>query len=154
MAITTNNRNNQGNNLGLIVLATAIGLGGCQQKQYVPEYVTGIVLAESGTIVDQQQIIERSEGAIFGNDSILFADPTYAIQFKGDDGLIYTVGIEPSGALGLALPKGDPEIGTQLGALNLAIHVGTRIKIDKNFAGLYSSVDTIRYCDLIVLPHQ
>lgn len=106
--------------LGAIVLAGAIGLTGCD-KPKEPEYINGVVLKESGTIVDRQEIIERSEGALFGNDSVRFGDPTYAIQFKADDGKVYTFAVRES-------------YQKKLEALNLAIEEGTRIRMSgQNF---------------------
>ncbi len=108
--------------LGAIVLAGAIGLSGCKNcnnSNNKPQYVEGIVQKESGTIVDRQKIIERSEGALFGNKSIRFGDQTYAIQFKADDGKVYTFQVNPD------------RYSSKLEALNLAIEEGTRIRIDQ-----------------------
>ena len=127
------------NILTAIVLGSALALStGCDDKpkesEYVTgtvlkesgtikpkesEYVTGTVLRESGTIIDRQKVIERSEGALFGNDSVRFGDPTYAIQFKVEEfGKVYTFAIKES-------------YQRKLVALNLAIEEGTRIRMSR-----------------------
>ena len=126
--------------LGTIVLAGAIGLAGCDNK---PQYIDGTVLKESGTIVDRQKIIERSEGALFGNESVRFGDPTYAIQFKADDGKVYTFAVKES-------------YQKKLEALNLAIEEGTRIRMTKgNFDyNLKGTVGQINDFELEVLGKE
>ena len=116
---------------------SGIGLTGCDESE--SEYVYGTVQEESGTVVDRQRVIERSAGAFFGNESVRFANPTYAIQFEADDGKSYTF-----------------QIGHYYGkleALNLAIDEGTKIRIkksdfDRNLAG---SVGRIRDHEIEVL---
>ncbi len=103
--------------LGMIVLAGAIGLSGCDDKPQ-QEYISGTVLKEAGTIIDRQKIIENSKDSSFGNTSINFGKPTYVIQFKVDDGKVYTFAVKESDQ-------------NKLDALNLAIEEGTRIRINK-----------------------
>jgi len=81
------------------------------------DYIHGTVIEESGTIVDRQKVIERSEGALFGNGSVKFGDPTYAIKIKADDGNIYTLAVKES------------LFEKKLEALNLRIEEGTRVDI-------------------------
>ena len=102
-------------------MAGAIGLTFWDNK---PQYVEGIVQKESGTIVDRQRIIERSEGAMFGNESVRFGDHTYAIQFKIDDGKVYTFAVQES-------------YQKKLEALNLAIEEGTRIRMTRESFNWY-----------------
>lgn len=107
--------------LASIVLASAIGSGGCDNLRR--QYVTGTVLKESGTIVDRQKLI--------GNH------PTYAIQFRADDGKVYTFAVTDS-YTGSNLNK--------LEALNFAIEEGTRIRMtkynfDRHLAGTVGLID-------------
>src|SRR3989344_5729738 len=88
--------------LGAIVLAGAIGLTGCSK-----DYKTGTVEKESGTVA---QIVESS-GALFGNESVKFGNPTYILQIKTAEGT-YTASVESYGnrtieALATALKEGD-----------------------------------------------
>ncbi len=91
--------------VGALVLALA---GGCEQK---PRYVYGTVTKEHGTVAQ----IVNSSGAIFGNESVKFSNPTYALQIQTDRGL-YTATIR--------------ELSTRpLESLALAIEEGTKVKI-------------------------
>lgn len=102
-------------------------------KEYrKPKYINGTVLKESGTIVNQQKIIERSEGALFGNDSVRIGNHTYAIQFKTDKGKNYTFQIDPS----------PFRRENKIEALNLAISKGTKIRI-KRFDFYYNLVGSV-----------
>ena len=92
--------------IGALTLALATG---CEQKK--PEYVTGTVTKERGTVA---QIVESS-GALFGNESVKFSDPTYVLQIKTDRGL-YTAAIAES-------------LGCPLESLALVIEEGTKVKI-------------------------
>jgi|SRR3989344_2073 len=85
-----------------IVLASAIGLTGCSR-----DYKTGTVEKESGTVAQ----IVKSSGALFGNESVKFGNPTYILQIKTDEG-IYTASVKPYRnrtieALATALEEGD-----------------------------------------------
>jgi len=127
-----------------LVAAAVIGLSGCEKEKEEEEYIYGTVLEESGTIVDRQKLIERSDGALFGNDSISFGDPTYAIKFKADNDKIYFFQVI--------------RYKERLEALNLAIEPGTRIKIPKvrftHWEGLRGSVGSVKDYDLYVLTDQ
>ncbi|MCK5449626.1 hypothetical protein KAI32_02075 [Candidatus Pacearchaeota archaeon] len=90
----------------------AKGLINYNNKAY--ECIYGTVLEESGTIPDRQKGIERSEG-----------DPTYAIKFRTDGGIIYTVQIEGH------YNATEERYVHKFEALNLAIDEGTRIRINK-----------------------
>ena len=132
--------------LRAIVLAGAIGLSGCDNKPGCDNKsldVDGIVLKESGTIVDRQEIIGRSEGALFGNDSVRFGDPTYAIKFKADDGKVYTFAVIES-------------YQRKLEALNLAIEEGTRIRMSRRSFDWYlkGTVGQINDYELSVLGQE
>lgn len=86
-----------------IILAGALGLTGCSK-----EYKIGTVEKEFGNVA---QIVE-SKGAIFGNESIKFGNPTYILQIKTEDGETYTASIKSCGkrrveAIALALKEGD-----------------------------------------------
>ena len=130
--------------LGAIGLTLAIGLSSCNNnKSNEPDYIDGTVLKESGTLVDRQKVIESSRGSFFGNESIRFGDPTYAIQFQTDDKNVYTFAIEESSQ-------------KKLEALNLAIDVGTRIRMTKfNFYwNLEGTVGKIYDYELEVLGNE
>ncbi len=90
-----------------LVLATMIGLSGCGQKL---QYTYGTVTKERGTVAH----IVESSGALFGNESVKFNDPTYVLQIQTDRGL-YTATIR--------------EWTRPLESLALAIEEGTRVKI-------------------------
>ncbi|MBI4738713.1 hypothetical protein HY772_04000 [Candidatus Woesearchaeota archaeon] len=88
--------------LGAIVLAGASGLTGCSV-----DYKTGTVEKESGTVA---QIVE-SRGALFGNESVKFSDPTYILQIKTEEG-VYIASVKSGRqktieALATALEEGD-----------------------------------------------
>ena len=88
--------------LGAIVLVGAIGLTGCSK-----DYKTGTVEKESGTVA---QIVESS-GALFGNESVKFSNPTYILQIKTTEGT-YTASVvsyrnRTIEALATALEEGD-----------------------------------------------
>ena len=129
-----------------LVAAAVIGLSGCEKEEEEEKYIYGTVLEESGTIVDRQKLIERSEGALFGNDFVSFGDPTYAIKFKADNDKIYFFHVKRYYGSG------------RLEALNMAIEPGTRIKIPKvrftHSYGLRGNVGTIHDSDLYVLTDQ
>ncbi|HLD55475.1 MAG TPA: hypothetical protein VJB35_04410 [Candidatus Nanoarchaeia archaeon] len=94
--------------LGAIALASTIGLVGCApipDEKFIPEYIYGVVTKEGGSIVDSVNSKDYN-----------CRDPTYAIQFKADDGKLYTFQI----------------FGGRLDALNLAINKGTKIRMKKN----------------------
>ncbi|MCA9458951.1 MAG: hypothetical protein KC550_00215 [Nanoarchaeota archaeon] len=99
----------------VLASAAAIGLSDCETK---PEYIHGTVQKESGTIIDRQRVIEGSECTYFDNKSVGFGEPNYAIQFRADDGELYTFQIKP--------------LYHRLEALNMAIEQGTRIRIKRN----------------------
>lgn len=85
-----------------LLLAGAIGLSGCSR-----DYKTGTVEKEYGTVA---KIIESS-GALFGNESVKFSDPTYILQIKTAEGT-YTASVIPYKnrtieALATALEEGD-----------------------------------------------
>ena len=89
--------------LASIVLSGAIGLTGCPSRNYQ----TGTVEKEYGTAT---QIVESS-GALFGNESVKFGNPTYILQIKTTDGT-YIASVESSEnkkieALALAIKEGD-----------------------------------------------
>lgn len=135
------------NNLTAIVLGGALAFSiGCDNNIFnpkKPEYITGTVLKESGTIIDRQKVIEHSEGALFGNDSVRFSDPTYTIQFKTDDGKVYTFAVNET-------------YQKKLGALSLAIEEGTKIRILKQFFNwhLKGTVGKINDYELEVLAKE
>lgn len=109
--------------------------------QFGDQYVHATVIEESGTIVERQKIIEASRGAIFGNESVRFGDPTYAIKFKTDKGNVYTFTVNES-------------YQKKLEALNLAIQPGTHISIAKGdfYRNLNGTVGSIDDYDLKVDP--
>ena len=122
------------NKIGIITLASIIGLGlyGCE-KPKEPNYITGTVLKEFGTIVDRQKIIESSEGAIFGNDSIKIGE-SYGIQFKADYNKKNYI---------FAVKKTSVD---KLEALNFAIEKGTRIEMkrydfNRNLRGIVGQIE-------------
>jgi|SRR3989338_10653429 len=109
--------------LAVIAMVAGVLTTGCSRsqennKKEQPEltYIYGAVLKEGGTIADRTAIIERSEGAIFGNESIRFGDSTYALKFRTDSREVYTMGVFETGV-------------HLLEALNLAIEPGTRFRI-------------------------
>ena len=61
------------------VIAT-VGLTGCDKPQ--PQTLEGTVKEEFGTA---QRIVESS-GALFGNESVKFGDPTYGLVLATDKG--------------------------------------------------------------------
>jgi len=105
------------------------------------DYIYGTVIEEAGTIVDRQKAIERSEGALFGNDSVKFGNPTYAIKIKADDEKIYTLAVRES-------------YRGKLEALNLAVNPGTRVKVHKSAWGYNHKVGSIRDDKLYILDEE
>jgi len=86
-------------------LIGAIGLAGCEQPK--PQTLEGTVKEEFGTA---SRIVESS-GAIFGNESVKFGDPTYGLILEANDGT-YTINIKdywkkPVIALAKAIEPGD-----------------------------------------------
>ena len=130
--------------VGAIGIAGAIGLSlSTVRKDNEPLYVEGVVIKEFGTIIDRQEIIERSEGASFGNKSVRFGDLTYGIQFRRtDDGKAYTFAVNP--------------LQEKLEALNAAIENGTRIRMRRNAFNCYlkGTVGKINDSDLEVLGQE
>jgi hypothetical protein len=96
--------------VGVLVLALATG---CEQKK--PEYVTGTITSERGTVA---QVVESS-GALFGNESVKISDPTYVLQIQTPNGL-YTASVSESW-------------NKPLEALALAIEEGSRVRIEKRY---------------------
>ena len=87
-------------------LIGAIGLTGCGE-QLKPQTLEGTVKEEFGTA---SRIVESS-GAIFGNESVKFGDPTYGLVLEANDGT-YTINIrnywkKPVIALAKAIEPGD-----------------------------------------------
>jgi len=120
-------------------ITAAVGMIGLSIDYYCkPQYIEGVVVGESGTIVDGQGIFERSENALFGNESIRFRAPTYVIRFKVDEGLysdekVYTFAVKETGQ-------------SKLEALSLAIEKGTRIRMtksdfNKHLKGIVGQID-------------
>lgn len=98
-----------------------LALCGCE-----PEFQEGKVLKESGTILN---IIESS-GALFGNESLKFGDPTYILTVETAQGN-YTINVREVRRKPIA-------------ALSEAIKVGDRIKFQTKFrAAYYFSSDRI-----------
>jgi hypothetical protein len=108
--------------VGALVLALATG---CEQKK--PEYVTGTVTQERGTVA---QIVESS-GALFGNESVKISDPTYVLQIQTPQGL-YSASIKESSS-------------KPLDALALAIEEGSRIRVEKGYWDSHFGEDRIGY---------
>jgi len=108
-----------------LTLALAIG---CHGEK--PKIITGIVEKESGTIVQQKQIVEKSSGAVFGNDSIKFGDQTYVLTVNSSEGK-YIIKVRESGNKPLA-------------ALEEAIEPGDTIEMTiPAFTSLYRAEDRI-----------
>lgn len=109
MAIT---RRNFMKGLGALVGATAISavVPGCETKE---EYEEGVVVKEFGTLMG----FVKSEGALFGNDSVKIGELTYGVRVKAPSGT-YTISISPTA-------------DRTLEALEAAIEEGTRVKFAK-----------------------
>ena len=118
--------------LGVIALASTIGLAGCkilpENEPLIPEYVYGVVTKEGGSIIDSVNSKDYN-----------CRDPTYAIQFQADDGKLYNF-----------------QIFGNLDALNLAIDKGTKIRINKNYFNhkRHSSVGEISENGIEVLESE
>ncbi|MDO8516947.1 MAG: hypothetical protein Q7S33_02375 [Nanoarchaeota archaeon] len=118
----------------MVALFATCVFNGCGESKYI----YGVVLNEYGTIVKRQNFIERSEGALFGNDSIKLNDPTYVIQFQ-------VVSVRSS----KKIYDSGPYLGkiytfqimggryNNLEALNIAIHKGTKIRIPQSEFNFY-----------------
>ncbi|MBW3002035.1 hypothetical protein KY338_02630 [Candidatus Woesearchaeota archaeon] len=94
---------------GLYICGLALALAtGCVEK---PKIITGTVEKEGGTLVQQKQIIEKSSGAIFGNESIKFGDQTYVLTVDTAEGRyvvsVKQVSSKPLAALEEAIEQGD-----------------------------------------------
>lgn len=94
---------------GLYICGLALALAtGCTEKS---KTIIGTVEKEGGTLVQQKQIIEKSSGAMFGNESIKFGDQTYVLTVDAPEGR-YVVTVaqrsgKPLAALEEAIEQGD-----------------------------------------------
>lgn len=107
-----------------ILLAATIGITGCSMR----EYEEGTVIKEYGNIPG----LIKSEGALFGNNSVKINDPTYVLQIKTEKG-IYTANVINHGK-------------KHLEALSVAIEEGTKIRFavkNKNYDNLGFDKDRI-----------
>jgi len=100
--------------VGALVLAFA---SGCDRGPSKPSdiYLEGTVKKEAGSVA---QIVESS-GALFGNESVKFSDPTYVLQIETPEG-IYTASVQQYG-------------DRTLDALALVIEEGSRVKFAKRY---------------------
>lgn len=98
--------------LGAVVGATVVStvIPGCETRE---EYEEGVVIKEFGTLMG----FVKSEGALFGNDSVKIGELTYGVRVKAPAG-IYTISIYPT-------------CNRTLEALESAIEEGTRVKFAK-----------------------
>lgn len=123
-----------------ITLCSLVGAIGCKERasQYSPvegrDYITGTVVEEAGTIVDRQRSIVTSSGARFGNESVRFGEPTYALTMEDDSGKTYTFFVDYT-------PQKNK--GDFLEGLNLAINKGTRIRVKAGFLNRLPRSDAI-----------
>ncbi len=125
--------------LGFLALAGTIGLSaGCGGETI---YVNGTVVNEFGSIVDRQKAIQSSSGALFGNESIKIGS-TYGVQFKAEDGKVYTMGIVSSSSM--------------LETLNMAIEKGTKFRIEKHDFDLRfeGPVGCVYSSEIEILPNE
>jgi len=100
--------------LGIGALTLALATGCEQKKPEKPEYVTGTVIQERGTVV---QLVESS-GALFGNESVKISGQAYILQIQTPQG-VYTASII----------KGQKP----LEALALVIEERSRVRIEKKY---------------------
>jgi len=98
--------------VGALVLAFA---SGCDNKPSKPSdiYLEGTVKREAGSVA---RIVESS-GALFGNESVKFSNPTYVLQIETPEG-VYTASVVQYG-------------NKTLDALALVIQEGSRVKFAK-----------------------
>ncbi len=99
------------NRIGIGILSAYLGITSCSQPEDKTEYKTGTVLKESGTIVDRIISVEKSSGALFGNESVKVGEMTYAVQIKTEQG-IYNANViswvsSDLEAIALAIDPGD-----------------------------------------------
>jgi uncharacterized lipoprotein NlpE involved in copper resistance len=102
-------------NVGALVLTLA-GCNNEDHSNHLDIYLEGTVKREAGTVA---QIVESS-GALFGNESVKFSDPTYVLQIETPEGL-YTASVK--------------EWNRPLEALALAIKEGSRVRFAKKYNG-------------------
>ena len=92
--------------LASLILGATLAFSGCGDTKPC-YYLEGEVIKESGSVVS---VIESS-GAVFGNESVKFGNPTYVLRVKTEKG-IYTINVEgdsqkPLAALAEAIKAGD-----------------------------------------------
>ena len=104
-----------------IGIGLALGLNGCGPI----EYVEGVVTKESGTIVN----IVESSGAIFGNESVKFGNPSYVLTVESERGK-YILNVRENWSKPLSV-------------LSEAIEPGDRIRINVSNDRTYISNDGI-----------
>ncbi|MBI5804090.1 hypothetical protein HY450_02505 [Candidatus Pacearchaeota archaeon] len=127
-------------NISGLALAGCLLFGGCVEDEQKPRYIEGVVLEESGTVVQRQRVIEESSGALFGNESVKVGNPTYAIKFKSDEGKIYNLSVWATDNF--------------LEALALAIEKDTKIKVENDsysLEGPLRRVDVVKWDKIEVL---
>ena len=93
-------------NIAKSAIIVAIGLSGCAPQRQ-PQTLEGTVLEEFGTA----PIIVESSGSIFGDDTVMFGDPTYGLIIESQ-GKEYTINVrdgslKPVIALAKAIEPGD-----------------------------------------------
>lgn len=96
-------------------IAGALAFGGTGCSSHDPQYLEGKVTKESGTVVN----IVESGGALFGNESVKFGNPTYVLTVETDQGE-YVINVREN-------------YHKPLVALAEAIEVGDRIRFKTNY---------------------
>src|SRR3989338_7257306 len=87
---------------------------GCSNK-FIPEYLEGKVTKESGSVVN----LMESSGALFGNESVKFGNPSYVLTVETYQGR-YVISV-------------DERYSKPLVALAEAIEVGDKIRFKTNY---------------------
>jgi hypothetical protein len=120
----------------LIIIGIFVG---CEGRSNEEIYVYGVVVNEVGSILETQERIQPSSGALFGNESVKFGDLTYILQIEIEDKL-YTVSI-------------ISPCNSRLEALNLVIDEGTRIRIRRSsfYWGLAGNVSEVYVANIEVV---
>ena len=90
---------------------------GCSNK-FIPEYLEGKVTKESGSVVN----LMESSGALFGNESVKFGNPSYVLKVETCQGR-YVISVDEI----------HSRVYKPLVALAEAIEVGDKIRFKTNY---------------------
>lgn len=136
-----------------LVLAGSLFSSGCdgadalqKRNEEYQKGKEGVVIQESGSIIDRQKYLEQSPQGFLSNETVRLGSSTYAFKFKTSEGETYSISIA------------DPS-GTWMEGLALAIEPGCKVRVRPNNRYTHSvqplkKIDVVWAEDVTLLENQ